>query len=50
MTERMTISIGISRYPGDGEDMQTIISSADRAMYKAKRAGGSQVVMFEHES
>jgi len=50
MTERMTISIGISRYPGDGEDMQTIISSADRAMYKAKRAGGNQVVMYEHES
>ncbi len=50
MTERITISIGISKYPGDGEDIQSLISSADMAMYKAKRAGGNQVVVFERES
>lgn len=50
MTERMSISIGMSEYPGDGDDMQSLISSADMAMYRAKRAGGNQVVMYEHES
>jgi diguanylate cyclase (GGDEF)-like protein len=50
MTERMAISIGMSEFPSDGEDVQSIISSADMAMYKAKRAGGNQAIMFEHES
>jgi diguanylate cyclase (GGDEF)-like protein len=50
MTEHMAISIGMSEFPSDGEDVQSIISSADMAMYKAKRAGGNQVIMFEHES
>ncbi|MBL7136200.1 MAG: diguanylate cyclase [Candidatus Marinimicrobia bacterium] len=50
MTERMAISVGMSEFPSDGEDVQSIISSADMAMYKAKRAGGNQVIMFEHES
>ena len=50
MTERMSISIGMSEYPGDGDDMPSLISSADMAMYRAKRAGGNQVMMYEHES
>ena len=50
MTERMSISIGMSEYPCDGDDMPSLISSADMAMYRAKRAGGNQVIMFEHES
>ncbi|MBN2600583.1 MAG: diguanylate cyclase [Candidatus Marinimicrobia bacterium] len=50
MTERMSISIGMSEYPGDGDDIASLISSADMAMYRAKRAGGNQVVMYEHES
>jgi len=50
MTERMSISIGMSEYPGDGDDMSSLISSADMAMYRAKRAGGNQVMMYEHES
>lgn len=50
MTEQMTISIGMSEYPTDGEDGQAIIANADRAMYQAKRAGGNRVMSFEHES
>lgn len=50
MTERMSISIGMSEYPGDGDDLQSLVSSADMAMYRAKRAGGNQVVLFEKES
>ncbi|MBJ6726352.1 diguanylate cyclase domain-containing protein [Geomesophilobacter sediminis] len=35
------VSIGISVFPDDGEDGQTLISSADTAMYEIKRGGKS---------
>jgi diguanylate cyclase (GGDEF)-like protein len=34
-------SIGIAIYPDDGEDLPTLLKAADRAMYEAKKAGGS---------
>jgi len=36
---RLAASIGISIYPDDGEDADTLIHAADTAMYVAKRAG-----------
>jgi diguanylate cyclase (GGDEF)-like protein len=50
MTEQITISIGMSEYPTDGEDGQAITANADIAMYQAKRAGGNRVMSYEHES
>lgn len=35
----LTTSIGISRYPEDGEDQETLIKHADTAMYLAKEQG-----------
>jgi diguanylate cyclase (GGDEF)-like protein len=36
---RVTVSIGICRFPGDGEDEQTLTKHSDIAMYKAKEQG-----------
>jgi len=49
MSERMTISIGMSEYPADGDDLQAIIANADMAMYQSKRDGGNKVVMYNTE-
>jgi diguanylate cyclase (GGDEF)-like protein len=40
-------SIGISLYPTDGQDCQTIIKHADTAMYRAKDQGGGYVFYRE---
>jgi diguanylate cyclase (GGDEF)-like protein len=36
---RVTVSLGISCYPGDGKTTQDIIGAADRALYRAKARG-----------
>ena len=36
---RLTASIGISFFPHDGDDTETLIQHADAAMYRAKRSG-----------
>lgn len=39
----VTLSMGISRYPADGLDPETLIKKADQAMYRAKDKGKNTV-------
>ena len=45
----VTTSIGISIYPTDGEDTETLIKNADTAMYHAKEKGRDNYQFFRHE-
>jgi diguanylate cyclase (GGDEF)-like protein len=40
---RVTLSLGVATYPGDGSDATTLIDSADHAVYEAKSAGRNTV-------
>lgn len=42
----VTSSIGISRYPADGEDAETLLKHADLAMYHAKELGRHQYQLY----
>jgi diguanylate cyclase (GGDEF)-like protein/PAS domain S-box-containing protein len=42
-------SLGIALYPRDGENMQELMMSADKAMYAAKQAGRGQYRFFDTE-
>jgi len=42
----VTASIGISIYPQDGADAESLVKCADAAMYQAKTGGGNQYRFF----
>ena len=44
-----TASVGISVYPQDGGDRETLIKNADVAMYKSKEAGRNNYLFFQGE-
>lgn len=43
----VTPSIGIALYPGDGQDINRLLSNADAAMYQAKRSGRGNYRFFD---
>ena len=46
---RATASIGVSRFPGDGQDGSSLLQSADAAMYEAKHKGKNQLQFFTQQ-
>src|SRR6185436_7798119 len=42
----VTASIGISCFPADGDDVETLLRCADAAMYRAKELGRNQAQLF----
>ena len=45
----VTISIGISSFPSDASNDEGLISCADQALYRAKRAGKNRVSFYSEE-
>lgn len=43
---RVTVSIGVTIYPNDGTDEQTLMKNADVAMYQAKEQGRNNVQFY----
>lgn len=46
---RISASIGIARYPGDGNDLSELLSAADSAMYEAKRQGKARACYYSSD-
>jgi diguanylate cyclase (GGDEF)-like protein/PAS domain S-box-containing protein len=44
-----TASIGIALFPGDGQDIETLLKHADTAMYRAKEQGRNNFQYFSRE-
>jgi len=42
----VTSSIGISVFPDDGVDVESVMQNADAAMYRAKATGGNHYEFF----
>ncbi|WP_168798657.1 EAL domain-containing protein [Herbaspirillum sp. ST 5-3] len=45
----VTVSIGATLYPDDGDDMQSLLRNADNAMYRAKEEHGNALQFYSHE-
>jgi len=41
-----TISAGLADYPGDGNDIKSVMANADTAMYSSKRAGKNRLTIY----
>lgn len=49
-THRITISIGIARFPHDSLDPIELVEMADSALYRAKREGRNKVCVYQEVS
>ncbi|MFH0913329.1 MAG: GGDEF domain-containing protein [Candidatus Omnitrophota bacterium] len=46
---KITVSIGISTFPGDGKDIKALIDRADSALYRAKETGRNKVCIYPRQ-
>ena len=46
---RVTVSIGVSFYPSDGQDGTSLLEKADAAMYRAKMLGANRFEFYREE-
>ena len=46
---KVTASIGVTLYPHDNQDADTLLRNADQAMYEAKQKGKNCYVLFDHK-
>jgi diguanylate cyclase (GGDEF)-like protein len=49
-TFRLSTSMGITLFPSDDADPDTLLRHADQAMYQAKRDGRNRYHLFDHEN
>ena len=47
MEHTIGTSIGVARYPHDGQELDEIVMKADSAMYRAKEQGGTRFSFFD---
>ncbi len=47
-TVRVTVSIGIVTFPGEGESEETLMQFADEAMYRAKQRGRNRIEVYDN--
>ena len=47
MEHTIGTSIGVARYPNDGQELDEIVMKADSAMYRAKEQGGTRFSFFD---
>ena len=45
----INVSIGVSTYPIDGQDAESLLNRADNALYEAKQRGRNNYQFFRHE-
>ena len=45
-TLRVTTSVGVASWPGDGDDAETLLKNADNALYQSKEGGRNTYRMF----
>jgi diguanylate cyclase (GGDEF)-like protein/PAS domain S-box-containing protein len=46
LLDPVSVSVGVASYPGDGQDVQTLLRLADKALYRAKDLGRNRVMEY----